>query len=49
VVTQSNISAIENGSKQLGRYRAIVFAKALHVHPAVLLFPDYDIADATYS
>lgn len=45
-IRQSNISAIEGGSKQLGRERAMVLAKALHVHPAVLLFPDFDIADA---
>lgn len=43
-ITQSNISAIENNSRQLGRERALVFAKALHVHPAVLLFPDFDMA-----
>ena len=45
-IAQSNISAIENGSRQLGRDRAIIFAKALRVHPAVLLFPDFDIAEA---
>ena len=44
-INQSNISAIENGSRQMGRERAIVFAKALHVHPAVLLFPDFDLSD----
>lgn len=43
-INQSNISAIENGSRQMGRERALVFAKALHVHPAVLLFPDFDMA-----
>lgn len=41
--TQSNISALENGTSQLGRDRAIVLARALKVHPAVLLFPDFDI------
>ncbi len=41
-ISQSNISAIENGSRQLGRERAIVFAKALRVHPAAILFPDFD-------
>jgi transcriptional regulator with XRE-family HTH domain len=45
-IGQSNISAIENGSRQLGRSRAIMLAKVLHVHPAVLLFPDFDMADA---
>jgi transcriptional regulator with XRE-family HTH domain len=41
-ISQPNISAIENGTKQLGRERALVLARALHVHPAVLLFPDFD-------
>ena len=45
-INQSNISAIENGTRQLGRERTLVLAKSLHVHPAVLLFPDFDIANA---
>ncbi|OAI46507.1 hypothetical protein AYO45_01820 [Gammaproteobacteria bacterium SCGC AG-212-F23] len=44
-INQSNISAIEGGSRQMGRERALIFAKALHVHPAVLLFPDFDMAE----
>ena len=43
-ISQSNISALENGSRQFGRERAIVLARALQVHPAVLLFPDFDMA-----
>ena len=43
-ISQSNLSAIETGAKQLGRERALVLAKVLHVHPAVLLFPDFDMA-----
>jgi transcriptional regulator with XRE-family HTH domain len=42
-ISQSNISALESNTRQMGRERAIVFAKALKVHPAVLLFPDFDI------
>lgn len=42
-VSQSNISSLESNTRQMGRERAIVFAKALKVHPAVLLFPDFDI------
>lgn len=42
-ISQSNISALENGTRQMGRDRALVLGKALHVHPAVLLFPDFDI------
>ncbi|OGT66909.1 MAG: hypothetical protein A3J38_01385 [Gammaproteobacteria bacterium RIFCSPHIGHO2_12_FULL_45_9] len=43
-ISQSNISALENGTRQMGRERALTFAKALRVHPAVLLFPDFDMA-----
>jgi transcriptional regulator with XRE-family HTH domain len=43
-VPQSNISAIESGHRQLGRERALVFARALKVHPAVILFPDFDMS-----
>jgi transcriptional regulator with XRE-family HTH domain len=43
-ISQSNISALENNTRQMGRERAIVFSKALKVHPAVLLFPDFDFA-----
>ncbi|HEX4045570.1 MAG TPA: helix-turn-helix transcriptional regulator [Gammaproteobacteria bacterium] len=43
-INQSNISAIEHGSRQIGRERAITLAKALHVHPAILLFPYFDMS-----
>lgn len=43
-ISQSNISALEGNARQMGRERAIVLAKALKVHPAVLLFPDFDIS-----
>lgn len=42
---QSNISSMESGARQMGRDRAITLARALRVHPAVLLFPDFDVAD----
>jgi transcriptional regulator with XRE-family HTH domain len=44
-MSQSNISALENNVAQMGRERSIILAKVLHVHPAVLLFPDFDMAD----
>ncbi|CAN5409852.1 hypothetical protein BH10PSE19_BH10PSE19_07630 [soil metagenome] len=43
-ISQSNISALEKGTTRLGRERALMLAKALHVHPSVLLFPDFDMA-----
>ena len=42
-VPQSTISAIENGRVRLGVDRAIVLAKALRCHPAVLVFPGWDV------
>ena len=41
-IPQSNISAIESGATQLGRERALSLARTLKVHPAVILFPDFD-------
>ena len=41
-IPQSNISAMENGTSRIGRERAIKLAVALKVHPAVILFPDFD-------
>jgi transcriptional regulator with XRE-family HTH domain len=43
-IAQSNLSALETGARELGRERALVLAKALRVHPAVLLFPDFDVS-----
>ena len=42
-MTQSNISALESGVRQIGRERSLALAKALKVHPAVILFPDFDL------
>jgi len=42
-IPQSNLSALETGARQMGRERAIVLAKALKVHPSVILFSDYDM------
>ena len=44
-ISQSNLSALENNATHMGRDRVLILAKALHVHPAVLLFPDFDMAD----
>jgi transcriptional regulator with XRE-family HTH domain len=45
-ITQSNISALETDARQIGRERALVLGKALKVHPAVILFPNYKVEDA---
>ena len=44
-ISQTNISAIENGRVQIGRERAIALAKALNVHPGSIMFSDYNVAE----
>jgi transcriptional regulator with XRE-family HTH domain len=44
-MSQSNISALESEARQIGRERALSLAIALKVHPAVILFPDFDLQD----
>lgn len=42
-IPQSTISAIENDRVNLGVERAKILARALRRHPAVLVFPGWDI------
>lgn len=45
-IPQSTISAIEHDKINLGIERAKILAKALKCHPAVLVFPGWDIVAA---
>jgi transcriptional regulator with XRE-family HTH domain len=42
-IPQSTISAIENERVNLGVERAKALARALRCHPAVLVFPGWDV------
>ena len=42
-IPQSTISAIENNRVNLGVERAKVIARVLKCHPAVLVFPGWDV------
>ncbi|NIW24673.1 MAG: helix-turn-helix domain-containing protein [Gammaproteobacteria bacterium] len=42
-IPQSTISAIERGRINLGVERAKLLARALKCHPAVLVFPNWDV------
>ena len=44
-IPQSTISAIENERINLGVERAKILARALKCHPAVLVFPGWDIEE----
>ena len=43
-IPQTTISGIETGRINLGVERAKTLANALHCHPAVLVFPSWQIA-----
>lgn len=43
-IPQTTISAIENDRVRLGVERAKVLARALRCHPAVLVFPGWEIS-----
>ena len=45
-IPQATISAIENNRVKLGVDRAKVLAAALNCHPAVLVFPGWEIGKA---
>ncbi len=45
-LTQPTISSIESGRATLGADRAERLARALRVHPAVLLWPSWENADS---
>jgi len=44
-IPQSTLSAIENDRVNLGVERAKVLARALKCHPAVLVFPGWDVGN----
>lgn len=43
-ISQTNISAIENDRVEIGKARAITLARALNVHPASIMFADFEEA-----
>ena len=44
---QSTISGMESGRINIGVERAKVLAKALKIHPAVIVFPGWETANAS--
>ena len=44
-IPQATLSAIENNRIQLGVERAKVLARALKIHPGVLVFPGWELSN----
>jgi len=41
-ISASNISLLENAKVDIGKKRAEQLAKAFDIHPAIIMFPEYE-------
>jgi transcriptional regulator with XRE-family HTH domain len=41
-ISTTNLSLLENGKVDIGKKRAEQLAKAFNVHPATIMFPEYE-------
>ncbi|MGE4170545.1 MAG: helix-turn-helix domain-containing protein [Candidatus Margulisiibacteriota bacterium] len=41
-ISSSNISLLEHNKVDIGKKRAELLAKAFNVHPAIIVFPEYE-------
>ncbi|OGP12237.1 MAG: hypothetical protein A3G39_05695 [Deltaproteobacteria bacterium RIFCSPLOWO2_12_FULL_43_16] len=41
-ISATNISLLENGKVEIGKKRVEQLAKAFDVHPAIIMFPEYE-------
>lgn len=41
-ISPSNLSLLENNNVEIGKKRAQQLAKAFNIHPAIIMFPEYE-------
>ena len=41
-ISATNLSALENDKVEIGKRRAEQIAKAFNIHPAIIMFPEYE-------
>ncbi len=46
-ISPSNLSQLEHGRLEIGKKRAQQLATAFGVHPAIIMFPEYEAAEIT--
>jgi transcriptional regulator with XRE-family HTH domain len=44
-ISATNLSGLENDRLEIGKKRAQQLAKAFGVHPAIIMFPEYESAE----
>jgi len=48
-ISATNLSMLENGHLDIGKKRAEQLARAFGVHPAIIMFPEYEARDIAYA
>lgn len=43
-ISPTNLSALENDRVEIGKRRAEQLAKAFDIHPAIIMFPEYEMS-----
>lgn len=43
-ISETNLSLLENDKVDIGKKRAEQLAKAFGIHPAIIMFPEYEIS-----
>ena len=43
-ISPTNLSALENDRVEIGKRRAEQLAKAFNIHPAIIMFPEYEMS-----
>lgn len=44
-ISATNISLLENGRVDIGKKRAELLARAFNIHPAIIMFPEYEAGE----
>ncbi len=44
-ISETNLSLLENNRVEIGKKRTEQLAKAFAVHPAIIMFPEYEAAE----
>ncbi|MBK8574331.1 MAG: helix-turn-helix transcriptional regulator [Elusimicrobia bacterium] len=48
-ISATNLSMLENDRVDIGKKRAELIAKAFAIHPAIIMFPEYEAFDIAHA
>ena len=44
-ISPTNISLLEHDKVEIGKKRALLLAKAFNIHPAIIMFPEFEVIE----